>query len=127
MSEPRLLMSGSSFVLLLAGLVASFLPQELLAYLDTAVTLAAVVLVQIGGALYLGFAFLNWGARGVIVGGIYARPLAMGNFVHWAIGAITLLKVVVDQPVPLLVAVTIVYTGFAAWFGRILFTHPKAA
>lgn len=126
MSESRLLMTGSSFVLLLAGLVASFLPQELLAYLGASATIAPVVLVQIGGALYLGFAFLNWGARGVIVGGIYARPLAMGNFVHWAIGAITLIKLAVGEPVPLLLAVTVVYTGFAAWFGRILFTHPKA-
>ena len=109
----------------LLGLLASFLPQEMLEYIGYPVSTASVVLLQITGALFLGFAMLNWAARGVLIGGIYARPLAMGNFLHFVVGAVTLLKAVDLQSPPETLLGTLAYAVFAAWFGMVVFTRPK--
>jgi hypothetical protein len=120
----RALMFASAVFMALLGLPATFMPQETVAYAGQAATPATVVLVQVAGALYLGFAILNWAARGVLIGGIYARPVAMGNFLHFAAVAVTLLKAITPQaPAPAL-AVTAAYVVFAAWFGLVTFTHP---
>lgn len=119
-----MLMASSALAMLSAGLVGSFLPQELLTYLSAEVSTATVVLVQITGAVYLGFAALNWYARGILIGGIYARPVAMGNLLHFAIGAVTLTKLLLNRTGPELAALTAVYVLFAVWFGRVVFTHP---
>jgi hypothetical protein len=63
-------------------------------------------------------------ARGVLIGGIYARPLALGNFLHFFVVAVTLIKVLFELRLPLIVGLTISYTVLAAWFGLVLFTHP---
>ena len=106
------------------GLVLSFLPQETLVTLGAAPGTALVVLVQVTGAAYLGFAFLDWMARGVLIGGIYSRPLALGNFLHFAIVAATLLKAMTAIDSTLVYGLTAAYTVLAAWFGLVLFTSP---
>jgi hypothetical protein len=122
--QTRILLSASAAFLGILGVGASFLPQELLSYSGTAVTGFTVVLVQIAGALYLGFAMQNWMSRSVTIGGIYARPLALGNFLHFMVASIVLVKYqVVATAMPVL-AGTVVYAVFAAWFGLVLFTHP---
>ena len=126
MSESRILMIASSIMLLAAGVLTSFLPQELLQWMGTEVSTVAVLAIQLLGALYLGFAAVNWMARGVLVGGIYARPLSLGNFGHFMIGAITLVKLVLNDPDPALIGLTLPYLVFALWFGRILFRPPAA-
>ena len=50
------------------------------------------MLVQLAGALYVGFAMVNWMAKGNLLGGIYNRAVAMGNFADFGIGAIVLVK-----------------------------------
>ena len=84
------------------------------------------MLVQVTGALYLGFAFLNWMARGVLIGGIYSRPVALGNFLHFAVVAATLLKAMTHFDLPVVYALSAAYTMFAAWFAVVLFTSPVA-
>ncbi|MBT8101286.1 MAG: hypothetical protein KJO82_16135, partial [Gammaproteobacteria bacterium] len=87
---------------------------------------ATVLLIQMMGALYLGFAILNWAARGVIIGGIYARPLALGNFLHFAMVGVMLIKAaVVHVAVPLAISAA-VFSAFAIGFGIVLFTVPRA-
>lgn len=123
----RLLMSISAIYMALLGLAASFLPQEILAYIDADVEHLPVVLVQITGALYLGFAFLNWMARGVLIGGIYSRPLALGNFMHFAVVTIVLLKAAMTEAITVIMVGAVIYALLAAWFGLVLFTHPVKA
>ena len=85
----------------------------------------APLVVQIGGALYLGFAMMNWMAKGVLIGGIYARPLAVGNFAHFLIGALALLKYALAvQGLWLVWVFAVVYLLLAIVFGIVLFTHP---
>ena len=120
----RALMSLSAAFMAIAGLATSFAPQEVLETHGTVPDNATLLLIQMMGALYLGFAMLNWMARGVIIGGIYARPLAAGNFLHFAMVGVTLTKAAfVFGVVPLAVS-AFVYSFFAVWFGIVLFRPP---
>lgn len=56
----KYLMVASSVVLGLAGLAASFAPVEILNSLNVATTEPLPVLIQLLGALYLGFALLKY-------------------------------------------------------------------
>ncbi len=118
----RLLMASSALFLGLLGIAASFVPQEILTYYDAPSDGLAVVLVQITGALYLGFAALNWMARGNIIGGIYSRPVALGNFFHFLLVAILLLKQVIGGRTGIeFVVGAVAYVVFAVSFGYILY------
>jgi hypothetical protein len=66
--------------------------------------------------------------RGAIIGGIYARPLAMGNFSHFLIGFFALAKLLSAKPhLPGMWILTIIYFLFALAFGIVMFFHPIAA
>ena len=120
----RLLMGLNAAFMGAIGLAASFLPQELLIRTDLPPVPALVVLVQVTGALYLGFAYLNWMARGVLIGGIYARPLALGNFLHHILVAMTLIKALPQFHAIPAITLAFVYAVFAAWFGSVIFASP---
>ncbi|HLT28972.1 MAG TPA: hypothetical protein VK013_02955 [Myxococcaceae bacterium] len=122
------LMVSSAVFLLLCGAGATFLPAELLQALGTPATAGAVVLVQIGGAAVLGFAMLNWMSRGSVLGGIYGRPLIVGNLLHFGaggIGAVKLLRVH-DGLAPLW-PVGIGYAIFGVAFAALMLWRPGAA
>ena len=121
----KYLMIGSSIVTGSLGLVASFFPDEILNKVAPSPGDTLTLLVQIAGALYIGFAIMNWMAKTVLIGGIYARPLAMGNFTHFMIAAIALLKVATKSSVsPYLWIIVFIYSLFAVLFGIVLFTNP---
>jgi len=122
----RFLMIASALFTGLLGVAASFLPQEILAYLGTTPDNGSVLVVQLAGALYLGISMLNWMARANLIGGIYSRPVAMGNFLHFAVGALVLVRAWMDGDAGV-VAIPVaggVYALFAGAFGAVLFTHP---
>ncbi len=104
----RILMITSAAFLAVLGLATSFMPQEVLGLHGTVPDTPTVLLVQMTGALYLGFAILNWTARGVLIGGIYARPVALGNFLHFAMVAVMLIKAaIIHGVVPLAISATV--------------------
>lgn len=120
----RALMVSSAALMAAAGILTSFAPLEVLSMHGSEPDNATLLLIQMMGALYLGFALLNWGARGVMMGGIYARPVAAGNFLHFAMVGVTLTKAAfVHAAAPLAVS-ALVYSFFAAWFGLVLFRPP---
>lgn len=123
----RWMMSASAAFLAALGLAATFLPQEIVAgggepggangYL--------VLLVQIAGGLYLGFAMLNWSVRDMVIGGIYNRPIALGNLLHFLIVALALLRAVAGgEHRAGFVTLTGIYCLFAAWFASTMFRSP---
>jgi hypothetical protein len=119
----RMLMTSSAVFLAALGLAASFLPQELLARAASPAGAFTTTIVQLAGAAWVGFALVNWTARGTLIGGIYGRPIALGNFAHFAIGAIVLLKIVPRVPAGAeVLALTALYAAFAGWFGYALFS-----
>jgi hypothetical protein len=101
------------------------MPQEILVHYGSSLDGRAVLVIQVG-ALYLGFATLNWTARFNLIGGIYSRPVAFGNFAHFAVGAVTLLKALIggsSRAIEIIVG-SVIYSVLAIWFGLVLFTHP---
>ena len=88
----KLLMILSSLLMAIGGVLLQFFPHEILNYFNVDSNGILPLIIQIMSALYLGFAMLNWMAKTVLIGGIYARPLAMGNLLHFTVGAFALLK-----------------------------------
>ena len=124
--HPKALMRSSSLVMFCLGAAATFAPQELPLYSGTAPQPLTVLIVQAAGALYFGFAILNWMAQDNLIGGIYSRPVALGNLVQFILLAAALLRLAGGghRELVLLILASI-YVIFAVWFGLITFTHPK--
>jgi hypothetical protein len=121
----RLAMIASAIVMAALGITATFLPQEVLTWLGIAPAGVLPLVVQITGALYLSFAMLNWTAKESLIGGIYNRPIAVGNFLHFVMGALALGKgVFADPSARVLLPLAIVYAIFAIAFAMIFFTSP---
>ncbi|HEV7763367.1 MAG TPA: hypothetical protein VGQ76_00060 [Thermoanaerobaculia bacterium] len=66
---------------------------------------------------------LNWTAKGSLIGGIYNRPVSIGNLLHFTMGALALGKAAVAGPFEIVCA-AIVYTIFAIAFAMIFSTSP---
>jgi len=119
-------MIASAAFLALLGLATSYMPEKVLGLHGTVPDTPTLLLVQMTGALYLGFAILNWTARGILIGGIYARPVALGNFLHFAMVSVMLIKAaIVHGVLPLAISAT-VFSVFAIWFGLVLFRPPSS-
>lgn len=121
----KLLMILSAVLFGLSGLFLQFMPHEVLNSFGTPAVGLNPLLVQMIGSLYLGFAMMNWMAKTVLIGGIYARPLAMGNFVHFMVGGLALLKFTWQTPNSIILwGLTVIYSIFAFCFGFVFFTNP---
>jgi hypothetical protein len=115
-------MAASSVALGVAGIAASFAPSELLGLLGAAAVEPWPVLIQLLGAMYIGFAMTNWTAKDSRIGGIYARPIALGNCVHFIAGALALAKQQSAHGVNMvLVSVLVGYVIFAGCFTWLVF------
>jgi hypothetical protein len=79
-------------------------------------------IAQMCGASLLGFAAMNWTARGSAIGGIYGRAVVIGNQTHLMIGALLLISRGIDQPRDLVNwAIAGVYIGGALYFSYLAF------
>jgi hypothetical protein len=120
-------MAASAVFLGITGLAALFAPDEILRAASIPSSPFLPPLVQLCAALLLGFAMTNWMVKGSRVGGIYNRPIAVGNLLHFAVGAITLDRFALHgrEAWPVLVFATI-YTLFAVAFGLVVFGGGEA-
>jgi hypothetical protein len=124
---PRLMMSASAVFLCALGLPCVFAPDRVLTRLAGSTSGVAELIVQLTGALYLGFAALNWMSRGSLMGGIYGRPVALGNFLHFLAGGVAVMKAAPAMGQPALAwPVAIGYAFFALGFARVMFRNPLA-
>jgi hypothetical protein len=124
----KILMIISALLMAVCGVLFQFIPHQILHLFNADSNGVLPLFVQIMGAMYLGFAMMNWMAKTVLIGGIYARPLAMGNFLHFTIGALALLKFAFSAPNLLVIWVLAsIYLIFAILFAVVLFTHPQKA
>ncbi len=118
------LMIASSFAMGIMGIVLSFLPNEMLTFLSiSSLSGFAPIVLQILGALYFAFAMINWTAKNNLIGGIYARPIAIGNLTHFTIGALALIKGFFVTNDFLILSFAITYSIFAVLFGIVFFNH----
>jgi hypothetical protein len=123
----RIIMASSAAFLALIGLSLTFAPDEILRHYGVSAAAPIPLLLQMGGGALVGWALVNWTARGLVVGGIYSRPLTLGNLVHF--GAVTLAlgkAILVIGPQPLAVGVLLGYGLFAACFGYLVFGRGAA-
>jgi len=111
----------------LIGIMATFLPQKTLTALEQNPTQVLTIIIQIMGALYLGFAFLNGMAKNVLIGGIYAKPLCIGNLAHFLIGGLALLKFIMNSKLEnrYLIILMIIYLLLAVAYGIAFQKTPK--
>jgi hypothetical protein len=118
----RILMLASATFLGGLGVAASFLPVEILTFVDPGHDRSLAAVVQLLGAALLGFAMLNWMAKGAPAGGIYGRPIVNANLVHFTVGGLALVKLVAVGGLPAAAtALAAVYVIFAVWFGVVMF------
>ena len=121
----RLLMSVSAVVMGLGGGACLFAPDEILTATHAG---GSPSVLQLLGALFFAFAMMNWTAKDSLIGGIYNRPVALGNLTHFTIGAISIVKMAAAGALPHAVwVVAIVYVLFAVAFARVFFTSPVQA
>jgi hypothetical protein len=118
----KILMTASALVLALLGIGVLFAPQELLTYLGAPPSGFLPPLVQLLAAAFLGQAMTNWAVKGSKVGGIYNRPIAVGNLMHFTVGAITLIHFSAHAHMPTpVIAIAVIYTLLAIAFGVVVF------
>lgn len=122
----KLIMTLSAIFLGALGLSLSFFPGEINAYLNTSPNTISTLFLQLLSAVYLGFAIMNWMAKESRIGGIYNRPIAIGNFMHFAVGMLALLKIVkhIDTHQEVIIGLAVVYAIFTICFAYIFRTNP---
>ena len=119
-------MTSSALFYAIIGIILSFLPNEIADYLNVGYNIITILFLNIMSALYLGFGVLNWMAKGTLIGGIYNKPIAIGNLMHFGVGAIALVKVVsnIQTHSEIVISLTVVYVIFAILFVYIFRTNP---
>jgi hypothetical protein len=124
----KILMISNCIFLGALGVILTFMPDEIISGFSITPDSISILLLQLLGALYLGFAMLNWMAKGSLIGGIYNRPIAIGNFMHFAVGALALIKIITKIHIhsEIVISLTIVYSIFAILFGYVFRTNPSS-
>ena len=122
----KIVMTSSALFYAIIGIILSFLPNEIADYLNVEYNIVTILFLDIMSALYLGFGILNWMAKGTLIGGIYNKPIAIGNLMHFGVGAIALVKVVsnIQTHSEIVISLTVVYVIFAILFVYIFRTNP---
>jgi hypothetical protein len=123
--KTQLLLTASAIVMGVAGVAGLFAPAEIARMSGLAPVSGASLLIQLLAALLFAFAMVNWMARGSLMGGIYNRPIAVGNVTHFVIGALTLTKALAagERRMAVVIAAA-VYVVFALAFGLTLLSSP---
>ena len=123
--EHKIINDKCCLFLFLLGFTFTFLPDEILHYLEVENNFTLKLIFQLCGALYIGFAILNWMQRRQIIGGIYSRPLLVGNVFHFLSGALAFIKVSFIYIQPLIISIiSVFYIVFAIAFFALLFISP---
>lgn len=119
-------MTASALFLAIIGLFFSFLPNEVLNYLNVEGNIITILFLKMLSALYLGFGILNWMAKGTLIGGIYNKPIVIGNLMHFGVGAIALVKVIskIKTYHEIIISITGLYVIFAILFFYVFKNNP---
>ena len=124
--KTKLLMTSSALFCGIIGILLLFLPNEIAEYLNVEPTIITILFLKILSALYLGFGILNWTVKGSLIGGIYNRPIALGNLLHFVVGSIELVKVIsnIETHREIITFLTALYIIFGVLFAYVLKNNP---
>jgi len=123
----KTLMIISAIFLAINGFGFTFFPNEISVLLINDDNHIFILILQILGALYLGFSILNWMSKTNLIGGIYSKPLLIGNLLHFFTASVALIKLTfkVETNLQLIFSYTIIYSLFTLFFGYVFFTNPS--
>ena len=123
----KTLMIISAIFLAVNGFGFTFFPNEISVLLINDDNHIFILILQILGALYLGFSILNWMSKTNLIGGIYSKPLLIGNLLHFFTASMALIKLAfkVETNLQLIFSYTIIYSLFTLFFGYVFFTNPS--
>ncbi len=122
--KTKWLLSSSAVIMGVVGLAGTFIPEEILKTLGIDPAPVTLILLQFIGGLYLGFAMLNWFTRSALIGGIYNKPIVLGNLMHCIVVFFALIRQLAEQFHFLLLILTFIYFGFAVWFILVMRSNP---
>ena len=124
--KTKFLMTSSALFCVIIGILLLFLPNEIVEYLNVEPTIITILFLKILSALYLGFGILNWTVKGSLIGGIYNRPIALGNLLHFVVGSIELVKVIsnIQTHREIIIFLTALYIIFGVLFAYVLKNNP---
>ena len=122
----KILMTASALILGAIGLIFTFAPDICLEYLEIPKSVVSLLLGQVLGGLYFGFAMLNWMVKGSRIGGIYHRPVAIANMSHFLIAGLAISKSLISESTgsTILWIMGGIYVVFGLSFIVVLFRHP---
>ena len=108
------------------GIGLTFLPGEIAQYLSTDVSQNSLLISQLLGGVYVGFAMLNWMTKNNLIGGLYSRPLVLGNLAHFLVSSFALIKIAFhsEDSFGAILVLTIIYSAFTLFFGYVFMTNP---
>ena len=117
----------SAIFLAVNGFGFTFFPNEISVLLINDDNHIFILILQILGALYLGFSILNWMSKASLIGGIYNKPILIGNLLHFFTASMALIKLAfkVETNLQLIFSYTIIYSLFTLFFGYVFFTNPS--
>ena len=123
----KTLMTISAIFLAVNGFGFTFFPDEITRLLINDDNYILILILQILGALYLGFSILNWTAKASLIGGIYNKPILIGNLLHFFTASMTFIKLTfkAETNLQLIFSYTIIYSLFTLSFGYVFFTNPS--
>ena len=122
--KTKWLLSSSAVIMGLVGLAGTFIPEEISKTIGIDPAPVTLILLQIIGGLYLGFAILNWFTRSALIGGIYNKPVVLGNLMHCIVVFFALIRQLTEQFHFILLILTLIYFGFAVWFTLVMRSNP---
>ncbi|MCX2495274.1 hypothetical protein OQX63_17420 [Pedobacter sp. PF22-3] len=125
----KLIMTLTAILLAIIGIFLSFAPDLVMSSLGISSSAIITLILQLLGAAYCAFALLNWMAKGALIGGIYNKPIAIGNLTHFLIAGLALTKAVLHNPqLPVVLSILAgCFLILACVFGIISSRHPVKA
>lgn len=125
MRNTKLVMASSAIVMGFVGLCCTFLPDEIQQMAGAENIGLFPITIQLLGAIYFAFGALNWTAKANLIGGIYSRPVAMGNLVHFVMASLALFKFfMAHSEFKILLIPIAICAIFAICFWKVVFTSP---
>lgn len=124
----KILMISCAVFLIISGLLLSFVPEEISRILIIGTNQTSILFLQILGSLYLGFGMLNWMTKNNLIGGIYSRPLVIGNLAYFLVSTFALIKIVgkySENEFIIILSLTILYIVFTLSFGYVFMKNPQ--
>ena len=114
----KTLMIISAIFLAVNGFILSFFPNEIFLLLTNNDNHFFILILQILGALYLGFSYINWMSKNSSIGGIYNKPLLIGNTLHFLTASMAMIKLVFkfENNLQLILPYTTIYCLFTLFF-----------